>query len=214
MLPRLWLGKRGAKGRYRMGADLGSGRSVTSAGPRSNCSHRMALRRDRFHQLMACISTQSIAALSLMAQPFAKDVVMDGVRGRGENFVLGLLAGLVAAAIGAGVWMAVTVMLKVHVGFVALGVGALVGLSIRVAGNGRNILFGIMGALLTLAGCLCGEVLAAVQSAVTPEHDFYSVLTTIDLVALVTTIFTKMDVIMYVIYGIGIFEGYKLSMRK
>jgi len=149
-----------------------------------------------------------------MAQPFAKDVVMDGVRGRGENFVLGLLAGLVAAAIGAGVWMAVTVMLKVHVGFVALGVGALVGLSIRVAGNGRNILFGIMGALLTLAGCLCGEVLAAVQSAVTPEHDFYSVLTTIDLVALVTTIFTKMDVIMYVIYGIGIFEGYKLSMRK
>ena len=48
----------------------------------------------------------------------------------------------------------------------------------------------------------------------TPEHDFYHVLTTIDLSALVTTIFQKMDVIMYVIYGIGIFEGYKLSMRK
>lgn len=83
--------------------------------------------------------------------------MMDGVRGRGENLALGFLAGLVAAAIGAGVWMAVTVMMNVHVGYVALAVGALVGLAIRVAGNGQNMLFGIMGALLTLAGCLGGK---------------------------------------------------------
>ncbi len=140
--------------------------------------------------------------------------MMDGVRGRGENLALGFLAGLVAAAIGAGVWMAVTVMMNVHVGYVALAVGALVGLAIRVAGNGQNMLFGIMGALLTLAGCLGGEILAVAQSLVTPEHDFYHVLTTIDLVQLVIAIFSKMDPIMYLIYGIGIFEGYKLAIRK
>ena len=155
---------------------------------------------------------EPIANFGLMAQQFAKDVVMDGVRS--ESLALGFLAGLFAAAVGAGIWMAVTIMLNVHVGYVALAVGALVGLSIRAAGKGRNMLFGVMGALLTLAGCLGGEVLASVQSLVTPEHDFYHVLTSADLIAVVTTIFQRMDPLMYVIYGIGIFEGYKLSMRK
>ena len=95
-----------------------------------------------------------------MTQPFAHDVTVDGVRGRGESLALGFLAGLIAAAVGAGLWMAVTVMLNVHVGYVALAVGVLVGFSIRMAGNGRSAVFGIIGALLTLAGCLGGEVLA------------------------------------------------------
>ena len=149
-----------------------------------------------------------------MVQQFAKDVAADGVRGQGENLLLGFLAGLFAAAIGAGIWMAVTVMLNVHVGYVAVAVGALVGLAIRVAGNGRNALFGIMGALLTLAGCVGGEVLSVVQSAVTAERDFYSVLTSLDLVQTVSAIFAKMDAMMVVIYGVGLFAGYKLSMTK
>ena len=139
---------------------------------------------------------------------------MDGVNGRGGNWLLGFLAGLVAAGIGAGAWMAVAVMLHAHVGYVAVAVGALVGLAIRVAGNGRSALFGMMGAVLTLAGCVVGEVLAVVQEAVTPEHDFYNLLTTLDLVGTVSTIFAKMDPVMYVIYGVGIFAGYKLSMKK
>ena len=99
---------------------------------------------------------------------------MDGVRGRGENVLLGALAGLLAAMIGAGIWMAVTVGLNLHVGYVALGVGALVGLAIRIAGNGRGAMFGMMGAIFTLFGCLTGEILARVQALASAEHDFYS----------------------------------------
>ena len=149
-----------------------------------------------------------------MSQQFASDVTMDGVRSRGENLLLGILAGIVAALVGAGIWMGITIATGMHVGYVALGVGALVGLAVRLAGNGRSMIFGIVGALLTLAGCLGGEILTVVQLATSAEHDFYDTLTTLDLIQTVTNIVTHMDPIMYLIYAIGIFEGYKLSIRK
>jgi len=139
---------------------------------------------------------------------------MDGVRGEGENLVLGVLAGGLAAVIGAVIWMGITVATGWHVGYVALGVGALVGLAIRTAGNGTGFIFGAAGAVLTLLGCLGGEILATIQLATTPQRDFVSVLSSVNLVEMVKNIATQTDPIMYLIYAIGIFEGYKLSIRK
>ncbi len=140
---------------------------------------------------------------------------MDGVAGRGANLFLAILAGIVAAGLGALIWMGITLATSgFHIGYVALGVGALVGLAIRFAGNGRSMVFGILGAVLTFAGCLGGEILARVQLLVTPQHDFYATLISADKTALVTNIINQTDPIMYLIYAIGIFEGYKLSMRK
>jgi len=139
---------------------------------------------------------------------------MDGVRGREENIPFGILAGIIAAALGAALWMGIAVATGWRGGIVALGVGALVGLAVRIVGNGRSMIFGIIGAVLTLAGCLGGEILTVVQLSSSPEHDFYNTLTTLDLIPTVTNIFNRMDPIMYLIYGIGIFEGYKLSIRK
>ena len=139
---------------------------------------------------------------------------MDGVRGREVNLLFGILAGTIAAAIGAGVWMGIAVATGWRVGIVAIGVGALVGLVVRIVGNGRSMVFGIIGALLTLLGCMGGEILTVVQLSTSAQHDFYSTLTTLDLTQTLTNIFNKMDPMMYLIYGIGIFEGYKLSIRK
>ncbi len=149
-----------------------------------------------------------------MSHQFAKDVVLDGVRGREENLPFGFLAGLLAAVVGALIWMGVAMATGWRVGLVAIAVGALVGLTVRMIGNGRGMIFGIVGAVLTLASCLGGEVLTQVQRATSEQHDFYQTLTTIDMVALITNIFNQMDPMMYLIYGIGIFEGYKLSIRK
>jgi hypothetical protein len=149
-----------------------------------------------------------------MSQQFARDATLDGVRGHGENLILGILAGSVAAVVGALIWMGITVVTGFHVGYVALGVGALVGFAIRLAGNGTGMIFGIFGAVLTFLGCLGGEILAVVQTSTTPQNDFYSVLTTVDMTQLIGNIFSHTDPIMYFIYGIGIFEGYTLSIRK
>jgi len=147
---------------------------------------------------------------------FAKDVVMDGVRGREENLFIGTLAGIVAATAGALIWMGITVVTGYHVGYVALGVGALVGLTVRLIGNGRGMIFGIVGAILTLVGCLGGEVLTVAQLASTAQRDFYATLTTLDLSQTLINIFNHYESqpLMYLIYAIGIFEGYKFSIRK
>jgi len=149
-----------------------------------------------------------------MSQQFSKSVTTDGVRGHGENLFLGILAGTVAAVLGAAIWMGITVVTGLHVGYVALGVGALVGLTVRYFGNGTGMIFGIVGAGLTLLGCLGGEILTVIQLSSSPQHDFFSMLTTVDLTRMVPRILEKMDAIMYLIYAIGIFEGYKLSIRK
>jgi hypothetical protein len=148
-----------------------------------------------------------------MSDQFSKAVSYDNVHS-GNNFVLGLLAGVVAAAIGAAVWMGLTVATGWHVGYVAIGVGALVGFAIRTAGKGTTVIFGIMGAVLTFLGCLSGEVMAAIQLSTSAQENFLDVLKSADLVQLVSSILSNTDPIMYLIYGFGIFEGYKLSIRK
>ena len=149
-----------------------------------------------------------------MSDQFSRAVPVDGVPGRGANMILGLIAGTVAALIGAGIWMGVELATGLTIGYVALGVGALVGLTIRAAGNGSSPVFGIMGAILTLAGCVLGEVMATIQTMTTAQSDFYTIATTIDYSQLISGILDHTTPISYLIYGIGIFEGYKLSMRK
>jgi len=147
-----------------------------------------------------------------MADQYSKGMTV-GVEQRG-NFVLALLAGLLAAAIGAGIWMAVEVAVGLKVGYVALAIGALVGFSIRLGGHGSSPLFGVIGAVLTLAGCLGGEILSNLYLASSAQQSMVDLARSTDYVAMVQTIFTKMDPISYLIYGIGIFEGYKLSIVK
>jgi hypothetical protein len=109
--------------------------------------------------------------------------------------------------------MAITAGL--HVEYAApLGVGLLVGLAVREVGHGTSLIFGIIGAVLTLIGCLGGEILTIVQLSTTPHHDFYNVLTTVDLTQVVTRILNKSDLIVYVVSALGIFVAYRLSIRK
>jgi len=130
------------------------------------------------------------------------------------NFALALLAGIIAAILGAGLWMAVEVGLQMKIGFVAIAIGALVGFAIRLAGHGGSALYGVLGAVLTLVGCLGGEILTVLYTASSPQQSMLDLARTTDYVSLIQIIFTKMDPIGYLIYGIGIFEGYKLSIKK
>jgi hypothetical protein len=149
-----------------------------------------------------------------MSETFSKTVPVDGVRGQRGNLFLGILAGIMAAAVGAAIWMGITIATGMHIGYVALGVGALVGFAIRLAGNGTTVAYGIVGAICTLLGCLGGEVLTVIQSATTPQLSFFDVLTHVDLTQLIPQILSNASPITYLIYGIGIFEGYKLSIKN
>src|SRR3989449_8433287 len=130
-----------------------------------------------------------------------------------ENLPMGFMAGLVAAAIGAGLWALVTIVTGFQIGWMAVGVGFLVGWAVRVAGKGTHMAFGILGAALALGGCALGNLLAAVVIA--PRHfevPLQAVFTrlTPDVVwSLMETTFKPIDLLFY---GIAIYEGYRFSI--
>ncbi|MEO5915491.1 MAG: hypothetical protein ABIS50_14760 [Luteolibacter sp.] len=81
--------------------------------------------------------------------------------GTSENLVTGGLAGLAAALVGAGTWAAVTYFTNYQIGFMAIGVGYLVGVTMRKYGNGQSNAFGVLAAVLAVLGCVLGNLLSA-----------------------------------------------------
>jgi len=131
------------------------------------------------------------------------------------NLAFALGAGVIAALLGAALWMGITVATGLHIGYVALAVGAMVGFAVRVAGKGDTLVFGIIGAVLTLIGCLLGQVAAETQLAATQASiGFFDVITSVGLVQIVTLVVEHTGPITYFIYAIGIYEGFKLSMNR
>ena len=130
-----------------------------------------------------------------------------------ENLPMGFMAGLVAAAIGAGLWALVTIITGFQIGWMAVGVGFLVGWAVRVGGKGTHRAFGIMGALLALGGCAVGNLLTIIVVAARhfeiPLLAVFSRLTPDVVVQLMEATFSPMDLLFY---GIAIYEGYRFSI--
>jgi len=74
----------------------------------------------------------------------------------GRSFI----AGAVAALFGAVVWALVTVLTKYQIGFMALGVGLLVGWTVRKFGGGPSLGNGLLGGGMALLGCVLGNLLS------------------------------------------------------
>jgi len=132
-----------------------------------------------------------------------------------QNLGIGILAGSVAAIVGAGLWALVTVMTGYQIGWMAVGVGVLVGLALRKLGKGIDKTFGIAGAGLALLGCVLGNLLAvcrfvAVQEAI-PFLQVLGRLTPGAAVELLKVTFSPMDILFY---GLAVYEGYKLAFRQ
>jgi uncharacterized membrane protein len=78
-----------------------------------------------------------------------------------ENFIFGGVAGLVAALVGAAIWAAVTYYTSYQIGYMALGIGYLVGVVMFRFGHGRSQSFGVLAAVLALCGCILGNLFSA-----------------------------------------------------
>jgi hypothetical protein len=132
-----------------------------------------------------------------------------------QSLVGGVLAGLAAAVAGAALWAVITVATGYQIGWMAVGVGFLVGFAVRRAGKGLDKSFGVAGALLALVGCLLGNFLTVVHFvAEAQEWGYFFTLTSIDPAAipeLMTITFSPMDLLFY---ALALYQGYKLSFRE
>ena len=133
--------------------------------------------------------------------------------GRG-NFVLAVIAGLSSSILSALIWLAIDLITGWHSAFSALGVAVLIGLSIRLSGQGSDFIYGVLGIIFTLLGCLAGEIGVSLQLATTPWFDMYGVLMHVDVIAMTFAILSQVTPLMMVVYGIASFEAYMLSIEK
>ncbi|MBN2426637.1 MAG: hypothetical protein JXR46_12315 [Calditrichaceae bacterium] len=130
-----------------------------------------------------------------------------------QNLPLGIVGGLIAALAGASVWAVITAYTNFQIGWMAVGVGFLVGYAVRYLGKGVEKVFGITGALFSLLGCAAGNFFSVILAAANNENiSFFSMLFNVDLNAVIEIMvmtFHPMDVLFY---GIAVYEGYKIAI--
>ena len=129
-----------------------------------------------------------------------------------NSLPLALIGGLISALIGAAIWTAVTLSTGYQIGWMAVGVGFLVGFAVRIFGQGSEPVFGVIGAIFALLGCVLGNLFSGI-GFIAQEFDveFFDALTSFDYSAsfeLLSEMFSPMDLLFY---GIAIYEGFKFG---
>ncbi len=155
------------------------------------------------------------------AQPQAPELdptrlhhLMERLRGE-QNLNLGILGGAAAALVGAALWAGITVATGYQIGWMAVGVGFLVGFAVRAAGKGIDKAFGVVGAAWALLGCGAGNLLAVCAMVARQESlPFFEIVSRLDFTIareLMVATFSPMDLLFY---GLAVYEGYKFSFRQ
>ena len=141
-------------------------------------------------------------------------MAMDRLRSR-QRLGLAIVAGMLAAIAGAVIWAAATISTGYQIGWLAIIVGVLVGMAVRIAGNGFDRVFGITAALLSLFGCALGNLLTVAYFIARAEGiPYLKFLNDIDLdmaVQLTIANFNPMDLLFYLF---AVYFGYRYAIRE
>lgn len=141
-------------------------------------------------------------------------VAMQRVQNGHQSLIGALIGGVIGAVIGAGAWAGITIATQFQIGFMAIGVGILVGWLVRKLGNGMSPVYGVIGAVFALLGCLAGNLMTACWFIARQAwQPFVNVLTKLNIdstTEILSATFNGMDLLFY---AIAVWEGYKLSFR-
>jgi len=134
---------------------------------------------------------------------------------RSANMIFGLIAGVIAAIICAVGWAAFTLGTGIQLGLLAIALGMIVGVAVRVAGSGWDSKFGVMAAILALFGCAFGNYLCVI-AVISRSEDlgYMEVIQALGLTGtfgVMTASFGMMDILFY---GIAISSAYRLGFRE
>lgn len=131
------------------------------------------------------------------------------------NYILGLIGGGVAMLVGAALWGGITYFTQYQIGYMAIGVGFLVGFAFRFFGKGNSLIFGLSSAGLALIGCLLGNLLfyagiiAREQGGSLIDILLFLVTNPFSVIELFTLAFDFRDLLFY---GIAAYVGFKSAM--
>ena len=126
------------------------------------------------------------------------------------------LAGFVGALIGTAIWLGFTVAVKIQIGWMAVAVGLIVGVMVRHTGQGFDRVFGLMAAVVSLAGCAMGTLLAGCWLlSIESEELFFADLVLSLTPGLVTAILQAMLSTTNLVFGgVAVIAAYWISIRR
>jgi hypothetical protein len=134
-----------------------------------------------------------------------------------QSLSMAILGGLIASLAAALLWALITYATKFQIGFMAIGVGFLVGYAVNYFGKGITTAFGIVGAVFSLFGCIFGNILTSIIAASLEARVPFSAIASafLENPTLVGEIlketFSPIDLLFY---GIAVYEGYRFSFRQ
>jgi len=132
-----------------------------------------------------------------------------------QNLPMAIIAGAVASILAAILWAVITVSTGYQIGYIAIGVGFIVGLGVRLTGKGISPIFGIIGAIFALIGCAFGNLLSIVGFVAQQEGlGYFSTFLSLDwsvVPSIMSETFSAMDLLFY---GFALYFGYKFSFRQ
>lgn len=132
-----------------------------------------------------------------------------------QNLKLALIVGSFTGIFCGILWGAITLFTEYYIGYVALGVGAAVGFSIRYVGKGVDKIFGIWGAIIAFISCLIGDVFSLI-GFIAKENGlgFFETFLLIDYSLLPEVLYDSFNILSLFFYGIASYWAYKYSYRS
>lgn len=132
-----------------------------------------------------------------------------------QDFNYAIVGGLLATLISAIIWAIITVSTEYQIGFMAIGVGILVGFTIQYFGAGVDMKFGYLGAFLSLLGCLLGNLFSQVGFIAQEQYlGYFETLSYFDFEVVKNILIDTFNPMDLLFYGIAIYEGYKFAFRR
>jgi hypothetical protein len=148
-----------------------------------------------------------------MDHTFSHDVLVDGVK-RGNQFMLATVSGVATAVICALAWPCIALLAGPQLDCLAVGVGVLIGLSIRYSGKGTTPVYGVLAMALTLIGSISGNILGVIASATHENLDIFGVAQHVNLSEVILSILSQATLSTYLLFGAGVVLSYLVAVRR
>jgi len=132
-----------------------------------------------------------------------------------QNPLGAVLGGIIGVPISSAFWTEVVSIYKLEINILAIAVGFIVGYMVKILGKGNTPVYGIIGVIFTLFGCISGRIMSAMilnsGKPITLIADQVINLNTGMAVYYLESTFQISDLIFYII---ALFAGYYCSFRN
>lgn len=130
-----------------------------------------------------------------------------------QNLPRGIVGGIIAGLIGSLLWAVISYVTDYQIGWMAIGIGFIIGMAVRIMGRGIDFTFGIVGAVISLFSVVLGNLLLYC-AFIANYYDVPLLSTFSELGAVFELLMDSLKPIDYLFYGLAIYTGFKTSFTN